>query len=124
MAFTYLDTLATNRDKVRFRIGDTVEDAGPRPDKRNFSDNEIAFLLSEEDSRVNGAIAHGFEVLASEWSAYALSETEGEASFNASNVAKEYRQQATDWRARPGGSAESGRSVNLITLTRTDAYSD
>lgn len=40
MAWTYTDTLATNRDKVRFRIGDT------NTDKQLLTDNEIAAQLT------------------------------------------------------------------------------
>lgn len=124
MAFTYRDTLSENRDKIRFRIGDTQENEGPRPDRRNFSDAEVAFALSEEDSRVNGAIAHLFEILAAEWSAYAIAEREGELSMDAKEAAAGYRTQATIWRSKPGGASESERSTTLITLTREDAYSD
>jgi len=124
MSFSYQDTLATNRDKVRFRVGDTQEDAGPRPDKRNFSDAEIVFVLSEEDSRVNGAIAHTFEILAAEWSAYALSEREGEVAFDAKEVANNYRAEAAMWRLKPGGADEEERSQSLVTMTRGDAWAD
>ena len=124
MAFTYSDALTTDRDKVRFRVGDTVQDEGPRPDKRNFSNNEITFVLSEESSQVNGAIAHIFEILAAEWSAFALSEREGDVTVDAKEVAENYRMQATKWRQKPGGSADDERSVSLITITRDDAYSD
>ena len=40
MAFTYTDTLATDRDKVRFMTGDTVES------EAMFSDEEIAAALT------------------------------------------------------------------------------
>ena len=122
MAFTYSEALTTDRDKVRFRIGDTQLDVGPRPDKRNFSDAEITFVISEESDQVNGAIAHCFEILASEWSSYALSEKEGEVQFDAKEVAENYRKQAEDWREKPGGGDEAERSASLITLQRTDPY--
>lgn len=122
MAFTYKDALSTNRDKVRFHIGDTQEDEGPRPDKRNFSDNEIAFALSTEDDRVNGAVAYLLEILANEWTAYAIQEREGEVSMDAKEVAKNYRAQAAFWRKKAGGADEAERSTGLVTLTREDAY--
>ncbi|GIK36563.1 MAG: hypothetical protein BroJett011_03960 [Chloroflexota bacterium] len=123
MAFTYDETLATDRDKVRFRTGDTQQTAGPRPDKRNFSDAEIAAVLDDEDDRVNGAIASIFETLASEWTAWALVDKEGEAQIDAKEVAKGYREQAKIWRAKPGGSSEAGRSGSIVKMTRKDAYS-
>lgn len=124
MSFTYNEALTTDRDKVRFRIGDTQANAGPRPDKRNFSDAEIAFVLSEEGSRVNGAIAHSFEILASEWTAWALRDKEGETEIDAKEVSSYYSELALTWRAKLGGSSEAERSIGIITLTRTDAYTD
>ena len=124
MAFTYLDSLSTNRDKVRLRIGDTKRDAGPRPDKSNFSDKEIAFVLTEESNQVNGAIAHFFEILSNEWSAYALSEKEHDLSMDAKEVADNFRKQALIWRQKPEGASETERSGGLITLQRTDPYTD
>lgn len=123
MSFTYSDALSTNRDKVRLHIGDTVENSGPRPDKRNFSDNEVAFYLLEEDDRVNGAVAYAFEVLASEWASYALEEKEGEIDFDAKEVSDTYLALAKIWRAKPEGAAETIQAGSVVTLQRTDAYS-
>lgn len=124
MTFTYIEaTLATvPRDAIRFHIADTVEDQGPRPDGRNFSNVEIAFLLSEEGDRVNGAIAKGFEVLATEWTAFALAEKEGEVDWDLKEVAENFRKQAAFWRKKPGGGSEAERSGGLVTLERVDAY--
>lgn len=124
MTFTYTDALTTSRDKVRLRTGDTQQNAGPRPDKRNFSDEEITFILSEEDSRVNGAIAHTFEILSSEWGAYNLSERKGETQFDAKELADYYAALAKFWRKKPGGASEAELSGGLVTITRTDAYTD
>lgn len=121
---TYDDSFSTDRDKVRFRVGDTQQNIGPRPDKRNFSDEEIAFALSEEDSRVNGAIAHLFEILANEWAAYALMDKRDVITRDAKEVAKNYREQAAIWRAKPGGADDAERSQGLISITRGDAWTD
>ena len=122
MTFSYFDTLTANRDKIRLRIGDTQRLAGPRPDKRNFSDEELTFILSEESASVNGAIAHVFEILANEWSAWALQEREGEVSIDAKEVAENFRKQAAIWRSKPGGASEAERSRALVTMTRVDEY--
>lgn len=124
MAFTYSDALTTSRDKIRLRIGDTQASAGPRPDKRNFSDAEISFVLTEESDSVNAAIAHCFEILANEWTAYSLSEREGEVQFDASQVAANYRLRAAEWRAKPGGAVEAERNRSTVSLSRKDAWSE
>lgn len=102
MAFTYLEALTEDRDKVRFRIGDTQEDAGPRPDKRNFSDDEITFLLTDEGNVV-GAIGQAFEVLANEWESYSIEEKEGEVSFDAKEKAQDYDRRAAKYPHKSGG---------------------
>lgn len=125
MTFTaYDDDFGADRDKVRFNIGDTQQNAGPRPDKRNFSDEEIAFALDEEDDRINGASAFLFEILASEWASYRLSERKGETQFDAKELADYYATLAAFWRKKPGGASEAELSGGLITITRTDAYTD
>lgn len=123
MTFNYTDALTSDQDKIRFRISDTQEDIGPRPDKRNFSNEEIAFVLSEE-TEVNASIAHCFEILASEWTSFSLSESGALASFNAKGTAKEYLDLASKWRKKPGGASDAERSASLITLEREDEYTD
>lgn len=123
MAFTYDDSLALPRDVIRFKIGDTVADKGPRPDRRNFSDAEIAAMLSDEDDRLNGAIAALFETLAGEWAAWNLAETEGAASMDTRGMASKYTTLAEQYRAKPGGTAatqNTGRGT--AAMQRKDAY--
>lgn len=115
MAFTY--DLTTDRGVVRFNLGDTVENAGPRPDKRNFSDAEIDYLIAEETDGNTAATALGFETLASEWASYTLSEREGEVSFDAKKVSDQYLEIALNWRNRPGGGTGGGSlTAGVITL--------
>lgn len=123
MAFTYDATLATDLSNVRFYTGDTQENAGPRPDKRNFTDAEVGFALTAEDDRINGAVAHLFEVLANEWISYSLSEKEGDRDFDAKELYDYYNQQAAFWRKKPGGEALTGLPDAIVDLDRTDAYS-
>lgn len=114
MAFTYSDALIEDRDKVRLKIGDTVSGAGPRPDKRNFSNEEIAFFLDDEGA-VNAAIAAAFETLAGEWAAWALVDREGEVEIDAKEVAAGYREQAKTYRKKPGGD-DGGSSLEAGTI--------
>lgn len=123
MTFNYSDTLTSDQDKIRFRIGDTQANAGPRPDRRNYSNEEIAFILTEE-TEVNASIAHCFEILSSEWTSFSLSETGAQASFNAKGVADEYSDLASEWRKKPGGASDAERSVSLVTLEREDEYTN
>lgn len=122
MTHTYLESLSTSRDKLRLNIGDTQTNAGPRPDNRNFSDAEISYILTQEDDRLNGATAFVFELLASEWESYSISEGEGEAQFDAKNKAADFDKRAAIWRKKPGGQATEDRSTNVVVLTRTDAW--
>ena len=114
MAFTY--DLTTNRGVVRLNLGDTVENSGPRPDKRNFTDAEIDYLIATETAGNTAATALGFEILASEWAAYTISEREGETSFDAKAVSDQYLDIAQDWRNKPDGGT-GGRSLSAGVLT-------
>ena len=66
MSFTYDHALGTDRDWVRLMVGDITENQGLKPDKANFSDEEIAGLLAAESLR-SRAVAACYEVLASLW---------------------------------------------------------
>ena len=70
MAVNYDDALATDRDKVRFHIGDTIREDGPRPKGANFTDDEIAGVLSIE-STWQRAVYSLLQILATSWSRYA-----------------------------------------------------
>lgn len=115
MAFT--NDLTTDRGVVRFNIGDTVENAGPRPDKRNFSDVEIDYLVATEAAGTTAATALGFETLASEWGAYTLSERTGEGNFDAKEVSDQFFSLANYWRSKPNGGTGGGSLVaGVLTL--------
>ena len=74
MAFDYnlasADSSILLVSRIRFGVGDSVEGAGPRPDGRNFSNEELLLLYAAEDNHQRRAEAAAFEVLAAEWSAY------------------------------------------------------
>lgn len=119
MAVTYTDTLLTDRDKIRFNIGDTVENSGPKPSGGNFSDNEIAGVLTSEGS-VGRATARLYEALASIWARYVDSKI-GPRDEKLSKVADNYRALAVQWRD------DYGTSVSRVSTgfaTRVDGYSD
>ncbi len=121
MTFTYADALSTDRDKIRLRIGDTQADEGPRPDRRNFSDGEIDFVLTEETT-ITACIAHCFEILRDEWTPFALSERAKDATFDAKGVADNFASLALFWRAKPGGTPDATAAPAYVTLEREDAY--
>lgn len=105
MAFTFNDSLATDRDVIRSNIGDDIENKGPRPfngSDRNFSDAYIAAILASEGN-TTAATAKLFEVLTAQWASNKTVEREGEASRDAKEVADYYEKQANIWRAKPDG---------------------
>jgi hypothetical protein len=114
LAFTY--DLTTDRGVIRLNLGDTVENAGPRPDKRNFSDSEIDYLIATETAGNTAATALGFETLASEWGAYTIQEREGEVSFDAKEVSDKFLSLANYWRGKPDGGT-GGKSLTGGVLT-------
>ena len=118
MAFTYIGTLATDRDKARFYLGDTVENAGPRPADGNYTDAEIDGLITAEGSWQR-AVAAGFERLDADWTKYPTFKADG-LSLNRSDIAKGFRAQAAKWRA----DFPIPRPVYVAGQITTDAYSD
>jgi hypothetical protein len=113
---TFTNDLTTNQGVVRLNLGDTVENSGPRPDKRNFSDAEIDYLITTETAGNTAATALGFEILANEWAAYTIAEREGEVSFDAKEVSDQFLDIAQEWRSRPDGGT-GGRSLSAGVLT-------
>jgi len=120
MAFTYTDSLLLDRDRVRFSLGDTLSAAGPKPADANFSDAEIEGLISIEGSWQR-AVAAGFETLASLWARHVTFTAEGMSS-NQSDISKQYRESAIEWRDKYGYGA--GSSAGTVPTIRVDAYSN
>jgi hypothetical protein len=118
MAFTYDDSLSTDRDRVRRWLGDVTEDSGPLPDDSNFSDNEIAGLIDAEGTWQR-AVAAGFELLASMWRRYPSFKADG-LSLSRSDIADGYAEQAAEWREKYGRT----KGVNVAGIIKTDGYSD
>ena len=119
VTITYLGTLATDLDKVRFNLSDTVENAGPRPADANYTDAELNGLISQEGSWQR-AVAAGFERLAAEWTRYpSFRETQG-LSLNRTDIAAGFRDSAGEWRARFGAAIP----VYVAGQITKDGYSD
>lgn len=123
MAFTYTDTLVSDRDKVRFAIGDTVEASGPKPEDGNFTDAEVDGLLALEGSWGRAAAA-AFEALSALWAKHVSFGADG-MSASQSDIANQYRQSATEWRKKYGTSIPAGAGAFGSTAPiRADGYSD
>ena len=118
MTVTYSEALSTDRDKVRFHLGDVTESSGPRPSDGNFTDAEIAGIVTAEGSWQR-AVAAGLERLASEWLRYPTFKADG-LSLNRSDIAKGYQAQAASWRKRYG----SPTPTHVVGIIRKDGYSD
>ena len=118
MAFTYLGTLATDRDLVRFNINDVTDGSGPRPADANFTDAEIDGLITQEGSW-QGAVGAGFERLAAEWRRFPSFKADG-LSLNRSDIAKGFAEDAQRWRRE----FPRARPVYVAGQITVDAYSD
>lgn len=80
---THEDATIASRSEVRLLVGDTQQDAGPRPGDRNYSDTEIDYFLAQEAGHIQRAAALCLETLASEWAKEAQKQALGPASSEA-----------------------------------------
>lgn len=119
MAITYTDTLLTDRDRIRFYLQDVTDGSGPKPSDGNFTDNEVAALVTVEGSWQR-AVAAGFETLASAWRRYPNFKADG-LTLSRSDIADGYAKQALEWRQRHGYGVTTAGSR---AVTRQDGYSD
>jgi len=120
MAVTYVGDLSTDRDRVRFHLQDTVEDSGPRPGDKNFTDAEIDGLVDAEGTWQR-AVAAALEALAVGWGKYADLSV-GPRKESLSQIAKRYQEQAESWREAYG--RETMRRAYVAGQIRVDGYSD
>ena len=118
MTITYLGTLATDLDKCRFYLGDRVENSGPRPSDGNFSDEEIAGVITVAGTWQR-AVGQLLDALSVEWSQHA-DITVGPRRQSFSQVAEAYAKRAEKWRKDqhiyPG--------ISVAGVIRDDGYSD
>lgn len=123
MTFTYAGTLATDLDKVRFYLQDSVENAGPKPNDGNFTDAELSGLITVEGTW-GRAVAAGFEALAAAWRRHTTFTADG-LTVQYSDVAEGYDEAALTWRRRYGGVVGEGATrAGSRAVTRVDGYSD
>ena len=122
MTFTYLGTLATDLDKIRFYIGDTssTTGAGVKPDGTNFTDEELTGLLGLEGS-VGRAVAGVYETLAGLF-AQQVDITTGPRKESLSQAAERYQKLAETWRKKYGSNGSAARAGSRAP-TRVDGYS-
>ena len=122
MAFHYdiasADATLKTLSELRLEIGDTEENAGPRPRNQNFSDAELQLLLDREGDTMRAAAA-ACETLARQWARVASAQV-GQLRNDYNHVSETYRQQAQDLRAQYGG----GASGIAVAVERSDGYAD
>lgn len=100
MTFTYSGAPSTDKDRVRFTIRDTTENEGPRPEGANFSDEELAALITTEGIWQR-AVASALESLAVEWTSLPTYSADNFSVSN-SHIALGYSRQAKEWRDKWG----------------------
>lgn len=124
MTFTYVGDLSTDLDKIRFKVQDTVENAGVKPGKganSNFSDEEINGLQASEGT-VNRTVSALYETLAAVWARYVNTQV-GARKEELQKVADMYLSLAKQWRKQYGFGDNSTIFETGFT-TRVDGYSD
>ena len=121
MAFTYSDGLLTDRDRIRFFIGDTVSAAGTLPGGTNFTDAELTGLLAIEGTWQR-TVAAALDKLVGAWAQSTVSWSADGVSVTGSNVAGKYATRLADWRRLYG--INGSPSVGSRPTTRADGYSD
>jgi Fe-S-cluster formation regulator IscX/YfhJ len=120
MTFTYLGNLSTDLDTIRFRVQDTVENAGVKPNSANFTDEEINGLFAFEGD-VNRTVAALYEALATAWANF-IDTKVGSRDEKLSQVADRYGKLAAEARDAYG---HGGASIIVSDfVTRVDGYSD
>lgn len=97
MTFSYSTDLLTDKDRVRFYIGDTTSGSGPKPSGGNYSDEEIASLFEVEGSWQQ-VVAALFENLSTLYAGYVDTKV-GSRDEKLSQLADNYAKQATQWRS-------------------------
>lgn len=109
MTFTYIGDLSTDLDEIRFTIGDTVSGSGIKPNNGNFTDEEIAGLLSLEIT-TGRTIARLYETLSAIWAKF-IDTKMGSRDEKLSQVSARYAALAKKYRDEYGGG--SGVTISI-----------
>ena len=120
MAFTYLGDLSTDRERVRFYLQDTDATNGPKPEDANFTDEELDGVIATEGSWT-GAVAAGFEALASAWRKHPDFKAD-DLSVSRTDIADGYAKAAALWREKTGAPSTTA-GAGSRPVTRVDGYS-
>ena len=123
MAFNYdlasSDTDIESISKVRFDLGDTVEDSGVLPDGSNLSDEEIQMVLDAAGADVDEAVGVLCGVLARRWAVVADIAV-GPRRENLSQVSKRWQENAISLTGSLGGE----QAAFVTQPVRSDGYSE
>lgn len=129
MTFTYSlgssDAALVRIAKVRLELGDTAFSLGVKPDNSNFSDEEIAVWLAEEDDHVMHTVIRACDVLARLWANVATL-TEGPRKEEFGKITDNWAKQAQALRdvyGNPAGNGATGTAFGVASA-RVDGYSE
>jgi hypothetical protein len=115
MTFTYnlasADATLLAIAKVRLELGDTVLNAGVRPDGSNLLDEEITVWLTEESNDVSQTVARAASALANMWTNVA-NITVGPRKEELGSVAKAWADRAKE----SGPAAGANYAVRIIPV--------
>ena len=117
MSFTYKLTSSNANEAIvsnlRLEIGDESENKGVKPDGTNFSDEELLYFYTQENSTHGRAVAKALEVLSAQWSR--APRTMFGSLVDPRHIAKSFRATAHDLRQQHGytTSAVGGFSVAM-----------
>ena len=115
MTFTYnlasTDSTLLAISKVRLELGDTVLNAGVRPDGSNLLDEEIQIWLTEESDDVSQTVARAAAALANIWTNVA-NITVGPRREELGSVAKAWADRASE----AGPAAGTNYAVRIIPV--------
>lgn len=115
MTFTYdlanADAAKVLISKVRLELGDTVANAGVRPDGSNLTDEEIRIWLTDEANDISQTVARAAAALANVWTTVA-NITVGPRREDLGSIAKAWADRAKE----AGLSAGVGYAVGIIPV--------
>ncbi len=109
-------SLTTSIGQVRFEIGDAIESQGVKPGGGNFTDEEITYMLTNEDDSVYGAAAAACEILARLWTKI-TDISVGPRREALSQVSDKWKAQARELRARLD---TGGGTVGIVSVEFSD----